>query len=79
VAAIDQMVTRVMATFGRIGILVDNAGVTRRAYILDLIEAEWERIARVRDVSGHLCTSQDVSPRSPCKRPASALDMRLPC
>jgi hypothetical protein len=56
VAAIDPMVTRVMATFGRIDILVNNAGVTRRAYIMDLIEADWERITRVRDVSGHLQT-----------------------
>jgi hypothetical protein len=65
VAAIDQMVTRVMATFGRIDILVNNAGVTRRAYIVDLIEADWERITRVRDVSGHLWTSPDASLQSP--------------
>jgi NAD(P)-dependent dehydrogenase (short-subunit alcohol dehydrogenase family) len=64
VAVIDQMVTRVMATFGRIDILVNNAGVTRRAYIMDLIEAEWERIAHVRDISGHPWTSQDVPPQS---------------
>ena len=34
VAAIDQMVHRVMATFGQIDVLVNNAGVTRRAYIM---------------------------------------------
>ena len=37
--AIDRMVTRVMETFGRIDVLVNNAGVTRRAYIMDLTAA----------------------------------------
>ena len=46
-ASIDQMVRRVIDGFGQIDILVNNAGVTRRAYIMDLVEADWDRIMRV--------------------------------
>jgi NAD(P)-dependent dehydrogenase (short-subunit alcohol dehydrogenase family) len=55
VAAIDQMVHRVMATFGRIDVLVNNAGVTRRAYIMDLTEADWDRIMRVNAKGVFFC------------------------
>ena len=47
VAAIDAMVRRVLGAFERIDVLVNNAGVTRRAYIMDLTEADWDRIMRV--------------------------------
>jgi len=47
VAAIDRMVQAAIAEFGRIDIAVNNAGVTRRADIMDLTEADWDRIHRV--------------------------------
>jgi NAD(P)-dependent dehydrogenase (short-subunit alcohol dehydrogenase family) len=55
VASIDQMVQRVMATFGRIDVLVNNAGVTRRAYIMDLTEADWDRIMGVNAKGAFFC------------------------
>jgi NAD(P)-dependent dehydrogenase (short-subunit alcohol dehydrogenase family) len=55
VAAIDAMVRRVMATFERIDVLVNNAGVTRRAYIMDLTEADWDRIMRVNAKGVFFC------------------------
>src|SRR5690349_18017938 len=35
---IDRMVSETVAGFGKIDTLVNNAGVTRRAYIMDLTE-----------------------------------------
>jgi NAD(P)-dependent dehydrogenase (short-subunit alcohol dehydrogenase family) len=54
-ASIDQMARRVADTFGQIDILVNNAGVTRRAYIMDLTEADWERIMRVNGKGVFFC------------------------
>jgi NAD(P)-dependent dehydrogenase (short-subunit alcohol dehydrogenase family) len=54
-ASIDQMVQHVVATFGHIDVLVNNAGVTRRAYIMDLTEADWDRIMRVNAKGVFFC------------------------
>jgi NAD(P)-dependent dehydrogenase (short-subunit alcohol dehydrogenase family) len=65
-AAIDRMVARVMATFGRIDVLVNNAGVTRRAYIMDLTEADWDRIMRVNAKGVFFClqrVAREMIPR----------------
>ncbi|MBU2533906.1 MAG: 3-oxoacyl-ACP reductase FabG [Alphaproteobacteria bacterium] len=55
VAAIDAMVTQTVAELGRIDILVNNAGVTRRAHIMDLEEADWDRIMRVNGKGVFFC------------------------
>ncbi len=47
VAGITAMVAETVATFGQIDILLNNAGITRRADIMDLTEADWDRIYRV--------------------------------
>ena len=65
-ASIDQMVQRVMATFGRVDVLVNNAGVTRRAYIMDLTEADWDRIMRVNAKGAFFClqrVAREMIPR----------------
>ena len=66
VAAIDRMVGRVMDTFGRIDVLVNNAGVTRRASLMDLTEADWERIMRVNGKGVFFClqrVAREMIPR----------------
>src|SRR5712691_2416909 len=47
VASIDAMVAHTVAELGRLDIIVNNAGVTRYAYIMDLSEADWDKIHRV--------------------------------
>src|SRR5262245_42448882 len=55
VASIEGMVGRAMAEYGRIDILVNNAGVTRRADIMELTEADWDRIHRVNAKGVFFC------------------------
>ena len=44
---IDRMIAQAKATFGRIDIMVNNAGVTKYLYIMDVVEEDWDRIHRV--------------------------------
>ena len=65
-AAIDRMAQRVMEMFGRIDVLVNNAGVTRRAYIMDLTEQDWDRIMRVNAKGVFFClqrVAREMIPR----------------
>jgi NAD(P)-dependent dehydrogenase (short-subunit alcohol dehydrogenase family) len=55
VADIQRMVDRAIAEYGRIDILVNNAGVTRRADIMELTEADWDRIHRVNAKGVFFC------------------------
>jgi NAD(P)-dependent dehydrogenase (short-subunit alcohol dehydrogenase family) len=55
VASIEGMVARAIAEYGRIDILVNNAGVTRRADIMELTEADWDRIHRVNAKGVFFC------------------------
>jgi NAD(P)-dependent dehydrogenase (short-subunit alcohol dehydrogenase family) len=65
-ASIDRMTRRVAEAFGRIDVLVNNAGVTRRAYIMDLGEDDWERIMRVNAKGVFFClqrVAREMIPR----------------
>jgi NAD(P)-dependent dehydrogenase (short-subunit alcohol dehydrogenase family) len=55
IASIDAMVARVVKELGHIDIIVNNAGVTRYAYIMDLTEADWDRIHRVNAKGVFFC------------------------
>lgn len=55
VAAIRSMIDEVVTAFDRLDILVNNAGVTRRADIMDLTEADWDRIHRVNAKGVFFC------------------------
>ena len=54
-AQIDAMVSRAVAEFGRLDIIVNNAGVTRFSTIMDLTEADWDRIHRVNAKGVFFC------------------------
>jgi NAD(P)-dependent dehydrogenase (short-subunit alcohol dehydrogenase family) len=66
VSDIDRMVAETIDFFGKIDILVNNAGVTRRAYIMDLTEADWDRIHRVNSKGVFFClqrVAREMIPR----------------
>jgi NAD(P)-dependent dehydrogenase (short-subunit alcohol dehydrogenase family) len=65
-ASIDRMVSQVVQAFGHVDTLVNNAGVTRRAYIMDLTEADWDRIMRVNGKGVFFClqrVAREMIPR----------------
>jgi len=55
VTSIDAMVARTVAEFGWLDVIVNNAGVTRYSYIMDLTEADWDRIHRVNAKGVFFC------------------------
>jgi NAD(P)-dependent dehydrogenase (short-subunit alcohol dehydrogenase family) len=55
VAQIDAMVARAVAELGRLDVIVNNAGVTRPAGIMELTEADWDRIHRVNAKGVFFC------------------------
>jgi NAD(P)-dependent dehydrogenase (short-subunit alcohol dehydrogenase family) len=55
VGSIDAMVSRAVAELGRIDVSVNNAGVTRHADIMELTEADWDRIHRVNAKGVFFC------------------------
>jgi NAD(P)-dependent dehydrogenase (short-subunit alcohol dehydrogenase family) len=66
VPSIDRMVGQVVKAFGHVDVLVNNAGVTRRAYIMDLTEADWDRIMRVNGKGVFFClqrVAREMIPR----------------
>lgn len=63
---IDRMVRQTVDAFGHIDIVLNNAGVTRRAYIMDLTEADWDRIHRVNAKGVFFCmqrVAREMIPR----------------
>jgi NAD(P)-dependent dehydrogenase (short-subunit alcohol dehydrogenase family) len=55
VASIERMVARTVAELGRLDVIVNNAGVTRAADIMELTEADWDRIHRVNAKGVFFC------------------------
>lgn len=53
--AVATLIAKVTGRFGPIDVLVNNAGVTRRAYIMDLTEQDWDRIHRVNAKGVFFC------------------------
>jgi len=55
VSAIEAMVEQASGRMGGLDVIVNNAGVTRHAYILDLTEADWDRMFRVNAKGVFFC------------------------
>jgi len=65
---IDRMVRLALDAFGQIDILVNNAGVTRRADIMDVTEADWDRIHRVNAKGVFFCLQRVAREMIPRRR-----------
>ena len=70
VAGIDRMVSQVVHALGRVDVLVNNAGVTRRADVMDLTEADWDRIMRVNGKGVFFCLQRVAREMIPRRRGA---------
>jgi glucose 1-dehydrogenase len=53
---VDAMIVATLAAFGRIDILINNAGVTHAAEFLDLHEDDFDRVLRINLKSMFLCS-----------------------
>jgi NAD(P)-dependent dehydrogenase (short-subunit alcohol dehydrogenase family) len=53
--AVQKMVTNVVAIFGHINILVNNAGVAQTKPMMDLTEEDWDRIIAVNQRGSFFC------------------------
>lgn len=53
---VDAMVAATLAAFGRIDILINNAGVTHAADFFDLTEDDFDRVLRINLKSMFLCS-----------------------
>ena len=59
--AVRETVARCLAVFGRIDILVTNAGIAHRRPLIDLAEADWDRVIAV-NLKGTFNAIQAVLP-----------------
>lgn len=63
---IDRMVSAVVAHFGQLDVMVNNAGVTRRCAFMDIDEALWDEVHRVNAKGLFFClqrAAREMIPR----------------
>ncbi len=63
---IDRMVSTVVAHYGQLDVMVNNAGVTRRCAFMDIDEALWDQVHRVNAKGVFFClqrAAKEMIPR----------------
>jgi 3-oxoacyl-[acyl-carrier protein] reductase len=59
---VDAAMKQVLSTFGRIDILINNAGITRDNLLMRLKEEEWDQVINTNLKGVFLCTKAAVRP-----------------
>ncbi|MFZ7101765.1 MAG: SDR family NAD(P)-dependent oxidoreductase [Peptococcaceae bacterium] len=55
-AAVEAMFAKTLQTFGRLDIMVNNAGVSTMDYVVDIKEADWDRVMEINAKGVFLCS-----------------------
>ena len=58
----EQLVKQVLADFGKIDVLINNAGITRDTLMLRMTEEQWDEVIRVNLKSAFNLTKQVLKP-----------------
>jgi len=53
---VEQMVKNVVAEFGRLDILINNAGITRDALLLRMTDEQWKMVIDINLTGAFMCT-----------------------
>jgi 3-oxoacyl-[acyl-carrier protein] reductase len=61
-AAVEEMVGRVLATWGRLDVLVNNAGIVRDTLLLRMSEEDWDAVLTTNLKGAFLCTKAALRP-----------------
>ena len=67
-AAMEQMVADAMTRWGRVDIMVNNAGITRDALLMRLSEEDWDRVLAINLKGAFLMTQAVVRHMMPHRR-----------
>ena len=59
-ADVDILIKKVLEIFGRIDILINNAGITRDTLLMRMEEADWDLVLGVNLKSAFLCTKHII-------------------
>ena len=71
---VEKMVQKVMDEFGRIDVLVNNAGIAIKSPLLDLPESDWDKLMNL-NLKGYFLCAQAVARRMIAQRKGTIINI----
>jgi 3-oxoacyl-[acyl-carrier protein] reductase len=71
---VENMVQRVMDEFGRIDVLVNNAGIAIKSPLLDFPESDWDKLMNI-NLKGYFLCAQAVAKRMIAQRRGTIINI----